>query len=321
MDAGAAALASVIGARVRQERQSRRWTLDQLAAAAGVSRRMLINVEQGAANPSVGTLLRLSDALGVGLPALVEPPAPTPVRVVRAGKGAALWASETGGRGVLVAGTEPPDVVELWDWTLPVGDRYVSEPHASGTRELAQVLEGTVQITVAGQPVTLEVGDAVTFFGDVPHAYANVGSTRARFTLAVFERGGVEREVVARVAASCDAQIMERIAPVFAVHNLAAAMDFYQRLGFVVRAYAGGGYGFATRHGLEVHLGVVSEDDRRPSAAYLFVDDADQLAAEWRSAGVEVHPPQDTEWGQHEGALVDPDGNVIRFGSPIARAD
>jgi uncharacterized glyoxalase superfamily protein PhnB len=45
--------------------------------------------------------------------------------------------------------------------------------------------------------------------------------------------------------------------------------------------------------------------------------DADELAAAWRSAGVEVHAPEDTEWGQHEGAVVDPDGNVIRFGSPM----
>ena len=27
--------------------------------------------------------------------------------------------------------------------------------------------------------------------------------------------------------------------------------------------------------------------------------------------------PEDTEWGQHEGAVVDLDGNVLRFGSPI----
>ena len=60
-----------------QVRQSRRWTLDQLAGAAGVSRRMVVNVEQGAANPSVGTLLRISDALGVGLPSLVEHPRPS----------------------------------------------------------------------------------------------------------------------------------------------------------------------------------------------------------------------------------------------------
>jgi uncharacterized glyoxalase superfamily protein PhnB len=61
--------------------------------------------------------------------------------------------------------------------------------------------------------------------------------------------------------------------------------------------------------------------DHRPGAAYLFVEDADELAAQWRAAGVRVHGPQDTEWGQHEGAVVDPDGNVIRFGSPISAGD
>ena len=77
----------------------------------------------------------------------------------------------------------------------------------------------------------------------------------------------------------------KRIAPIFAVHDLDAAMEHYQRRGFAVRPYAGGGYGFATWHGIEIHLGVVPDDDHRTSAAYLFVDD--------------------------------PDGNVIRFGSPI----
>ena len=34
-------------------------------------------------------------------------------------------------------------------------------------------------------------------------------------------------------------------------------------------------------------------------------------------AGADVRFPEDTEWGQHEGVLIDPDGNMIRFGSPI----
>ena len=85
MDESTTSLALAIGARVKQERQSRGWTLDQLAESAGVSRRMVVNVEQGAANPSVGTLLRISDALGVGLPALVEPPR------AEAGEGHAQW--------------------------------------------------------------------------------------------------------------------------------------------------------------------------------------------------------------------------------------
>lgn len=189
MDESTTALAAAIGGRVKQHRQSRGWTLDQLAEAAGVSRRMVINVEQGAANPSVGTLLRISDALGVGLPALVESPRPKPVSVTRKGQGAALWTSVSGGRGVLVAGTESPDVVELWDWTLGAGDQHESEAHSRGTKELLQVQEGSVTVVVADESFLLGVGDAVAFPGDVAHSYVNPGTEPARFSLAVFEPG------------------------------------------------------------------------------------------------------------------------------------
>lgn len=189
MDLTTTALATAIGGRVRKERQLRGWTLDQLADAAGVSRRMLVNVEQGAANPSVGTLLRLSDALGIGLPALVEMPRPKPVTVTRRGEGAALWTSGAGGRGVLVAGTQSPDVVELWDWTMGPGDSHESEAHSQGTKELLQVQEGSVSVEVAGETFVLEAGDAVSFPGDVEHSYGTVGKDPARFSLAVFEPG------------------------------------------------------------------------------------------------------------------------------------
>jgi transcriptional regulator with XRE-family HTH domain len=189
MDDEAAKLATAIGARVKQERQARGWTLDQLAQAASVSRRMVVSVEQGTVNPSVGTLLRLSDALGVGLPALVEPPEPRRVKVTRSGDGAELWTGAAGGRGVLVAGTTPPDVIELWDWSLGSGDRQSSEAHAAGTQELVHVLEGSITVEVDDQVIALEVGDAIAFPGDVDHAYANPNDKPARFSLAVFEPG------------------------------------------------------------------------------------------------------------------------------------
>jgi transcriptional regulator with XRE-family HTH domain len=189
MDESTAALAGAIGTRVRQERQARGWTLDQLAEAAGVSRRMVVNVEQGAANPSVGTLLRISDALGVGLPTLVETPAPKPLKVIRGGQGAVLWSGPAGGRAVLVAGTEPPDLTELWDWTLGPGDAHTSDAHTPGTKELLQVQRGTVRLEAAGELADLAAGDAATFPGDVTHGYANPGPEPARFTLAVFVPG------------------------------------------------------------------------------------------------------------------------------------
>jgi catechol 2,3-dioxygenase-like lactoylglutathione lyase family enzyme len=112
---------------------------------------------------------------------------------------------------------------------------------------------------------------------------------------------------------------LRRMAPIFPVRDLNVSLAYYQRLGFETREYEGGGYGFATRDGIEIHLGVVpAVGPHRPtSSAYLFVDDADELARAWVAAGAEVGTPEDTPWGQHEGVLIDPDGNTIRFGSPM----
>lgn len=183
------ALARVIGARVRHERSARGWTLDQLAAAAGVSRRMVVNVEQGGVNPSIGTLLRLSDALGVGLPALVEPPSQPDERVTRAGTAAVLWRGKLGGSGALVAASATPEVFELWHWTMHPGERHASEAHPPGTRELLHVLEGAMRIEIDDRVHELGTGDALTFRGDAPHSYACAGDTAARFSLTVLEPG------------------------------------------------------------------------------------------------------------------------------------
>ena len=109
---------------------------------------------------------------------------------------------------------------------------------------------------------------------------------------------------------------VRRIAPIFPVRDVTLSLAFYASLGFTTREYEGGGYGFATWGGVELHLGQ-TEDTAAHASAYLFVDDADDLATRWTAAGATVHPPMDTPWGQHEGVLVDPDRNVIRFGSPM----
>ena len=178
---------SDIGRRVRATRTSLGWTLDDLAATSGVSRRMIINVEGGSVNASIGTLLRLSDALGIGIPSLVAPERVTTVSLTPTGKGTALWRSPGGGQAVLLAGTAPPDVLELWEWTLAPGDRHASEAHSAGTREIARVEEGAVQIETADGIVDLATGDTLVLNGDVDHAYMNPGATPARFTLVVFE--------------------------------------------------------------------------------------------------------------------------------------
>lgn len=114
---------------------------------------------------------------------------------------------------------------------------------------------------------------------------------------------------------------LRRSAPVFVTTDLDRALAHYERLGFTVEAYeAGGHYGYACRDGIEIHLAEVEGLDHATttSCVYLWVDDAQALHDEWAAAGVEgrLRPPNRTDYGLDEGAHVDPDGNLIRFGSP-----
>ena len=110
------------------------------------------------------------------------------------------------------------------------------------------------------------------------------------------------------------------MATILPVRDLAAALDHYRRLGFRVSPYDDG-YGYAVRGSADLHLAVRAGLDprRNASAVYLYVDDAEALYAEWRAAGVDgqFFEPHDTEYGLREGAHIDRDGNLLRFGSRL----
>jgi DNA-binding MarR family transcriptional regulator/catechol 2,3-dioxygenase-like lactoylglutathione lyase family enzyme len=116
------------------------------------------------------------------------------------------------------------------------------------------------------------------------------------------------------------ARELRRFSPIFGVRDLAAALAHYATLGFRTFADDGGDqYGFARRDGIGLHLAAVTEHDAAcPASAYLYVRDADALYQEWSRPGIagHTHPPGPTPYRMREGSHVDPDGNLIRFGSP-----
>jgi len=117
------------------------------------------------------------------------------------------------------------------------------------------------------------------------------------------------------------ARQLRRFSPIFAVRDLRAALAHYAALGFKTLAYEeGADYGFANRDGVGLQLAVHAGQARhRPGSAYLYVRDATALAEEWSTPGLDghTHPAEPTPYGMLEGSHTDPDGNLIRFGSPI----
>jgi len=174
-----------IARNLRGYRTARGWTLDALATRSGVSKGMLVQVEQARTNPSISTLCRLADGLGITLARLVEVAEPPALRVVRADEVAPLFRGMPGSEGRLLVGSDPPRPLELWEWRLAPGDGYDGESHDADTVELLHVLSGTLTLVVDGVPHRLGPGDAASFLADRPHRYANDDDEPVRFTMAV----------------------------------------------------------------------------------------------------------------------------------------
>jgi catechol 2,3-dioxygenase-like lactoylglutathione lyase family enzyme len=106
--------------------------------------------------------------------------------------------------------------------------------------------------------------------------------------------------------------------PIFKVADVARSAAWFEQAGFEV-SFHHASYAFAHRdRDLTVHLAqVVGDESPGLGVLYLHCQEADRVAEEWRAAGIEVDGPRDDDDGKREGSVTDPDGNVIRFGSPI----
>lgn len=179
------AVASAVARNTRRLRTSRGWSLDHLATRAGVSKGMLVHVELARTNPSLGTLCKLAETLGVSLATLVELHEAPVVRVVQPSETVELWTGLDGSSGQLLVGSDERDHMELWNWTLASGDEHRSDGHADGTRELLHVVQGTLTLDVDHRTHDVAAGGAALFHADRPHAYRNDRKRPVRFVMLV----------------------------------------------------------------------------------------------------------------------------------------
>jgi transcriptional regulator with XRE-family HTH domain len=176
-----------VSERVRRRRRERRWSLDGLAARAGVSKGMLVQLEKGEANPSISTICKVAAALGTSVADLVAATGPEEVEVIPAGSPRVLMRGPKGGRATFLVGSTGPDMLELWSWELRPGERHESPAHPAGTQELIHVLKGTLTLAFPHVSYVVQAGAAAVAFTDRPHAYVCTGRTPVVFTMVVAE--------------------------------------------------------------------------------------------------------------------------------------
>ncbi|MFC9700960.1 helix-turn-helix domain-containing protein [Streptomyces sp. NPDC056943] len=170
---------------LKRWRKERGFTLDALAARAGVSRGMIIQIEQARTNPSVGTTVKLADALGVSITTLLDYEQGPQVRLVPPDQAVRMWSSSTGSHTTLLVGTEARGPLELWSWALMPGEGSDSDPHPEGTTELLHVTTGVLTLVVDDVEHTLPAGTSAVFEASVSHTYRNDGDEPVAMTMAV----------------------------------------------------------------------------------------------------------------------------------------
>jgi transcriptional regulator with XRE-family HTH domain len=166
-------------------RTERGWSLDHLAARAGVSKGVLVAIEQARSNPNLATLARISDAFGVPVTRLVETSGVPTIVITGPPDYRTLWHGDHGGTGVIIGATEAPWAAELWRFRLEPGDAVGGEAHAAATREMVWVQSGTVTLTVAGSTQAVGPQMCARFPGGIAHRYVNEGSEPAEMIMVV----------------------------------------------------------------------------------------------------------------------------------------
>jgi len=162
-------LAARLATNVRQLRQARGLTQQQMAKLSRLPRATWANLESGTANPTLAVLHGVAVALQVSLEELVaQPRADT--------KHYPKGTLPSRNRGAVTVSSLLPDAVpgmlmeRLW---LPAGERLIGVPHTPGTREYLTCELGIIELVASGDTFRVEPGDVVVFRGDQRHSYAN----------------------------------------------------------------------------------------------------------------------------------------------------
>jgi transcriptional regulator with XRE-family HTH domain len=193
--------AAAMGARIRTMRRARGLTLERLAAASGVSRSMISEIERGGRAPTVLVLDRISTALGSSIARLTQDESRyEPVLLARDDQ--AVLADPAGWERRILSPVLPGVEFEFMRTTLGCRvDAGTYLPHAPGSREYVAVERGTLELALDGTASRLAEGDSIFYPGDCRHGFANPAAEPCVYYLAM-DVAGQHRPVASGPAGS-----------------------------------------------------------------------------------------------------------------------
>ena len=174
---------TTLGGRIRTLRAERELQQRQLAEKAELTPSMVSQIESGRLTPSLNTLRKLAEALGVTIAALYDGQPSGSVVISRKNDYPVVSFDGSSERwAVLGAGLFQGKIRAVVS-TLPgkargvATDKVVIKP---GQMKLFYVLTGRVALQYNGERHVLDAGDSALLDGGSPHSRENLGTGKAR---------------------------------------------------------------------------------------------------------------------------------------------
>lgn len=170
---------------IKRIREERRLTLDGAAAATGVSRSMLAQIERGEANPSISVLWKIANGYKVSFTSLMEREREQASVIKAQGLEPIV---EDGGKYINMPAFsfDEKKSFETYRIIIAPGGSLAAEAHLAGTEEYITVFAGEAEIEAAGERFTLKTGDSLRFMADVPHSYKNPGKSETQLSMLLY---------------------------------------------------------------------------------------------------------------------------------------
>ena len=172
-----------LGARAREIRKARKWTLKEVSNKTGLAISTISKMERGEISLTYDRFMRLAQGLGLDVGELFDAQAEGfafgTVSVTRAGE-APLHRSSTYDYDMLASNVTGkhmvPMVGRIKAHSFEAFEDLISHPG----EEFIYVIDGTVMVHLKGRSsITLEKGDSIYFDSGLGHAYVSTGGTDA----------------------------------------------------------------------------------------------------------------------------------------------
>ena len=167
-----------VGTRLRQLREQRNMSMRSLATASGLSANALSMIERGKTSPSVSTLYKLADAMGVPITTFFgEPTTKHQAIFMRSQERPRVPFS----RGVWegLGGEQFSGRVEPFMLTLESGASSGPHTMVHSGHEFVFCIRGQLEYQVEKDIYNLEPGDSLLFAAQLHHRWRNLGKNVA----------------------------------------------------------------------------------------------------------------------------------------------